>query len=170
MSDTVDKATRSAIMARVRSKDTTPELRLRRALFALGFRYRLHSTSLPGRPDIVFPKHRALILVHGCLWHWHGCSRSRMPTTNTDYWSAKISRNVARDRVRLAEYASLGWRVLIVWECALSTRMTEETAAAAAAWIKGGSATPLACIEPVTTAETATPSPRLRDISRLAGD
>lgn len=165
MSDTVDKETRSAIMARVRSKDTTPELRLRRALFALGLRYRLHAAALPGRPDIVLPRHHAVIFVHGCLWHWHGCGRSRMPATRAEYWSEKIARNVKRDRRQLAELATLGWRVLIVWECALTVRMTDETATAAAVWVRREEGAQLACIEPAMAPETTTPQPLLRDIS-----
>lgn len=170
MVDTVDKATRSAIMARVHGKDTMPEMRLRRALFALGLRYRLHTTALPGKPDIVLRQHRAVIFVHGCLWHWHGCRRSRMPTTNAEYWNAKIGRNTARDRKHLAALASLGWRVLVVWECALTVRMTEATAAVAAEWVRAGGEPRLAYIEPATAAETTTPSPRLREISHPASD
>jgi DNA mismatch endonuclease, patch repair protein len=170
MRDTVDKATRSAIMARVRSKDTAPELRLRKALFALGLRYRLHASTLPGKPDIVLPRHRAVILVHGCLWHWHGCRRSRMPASNADYWKAKISRNASRDRNNLAALAALGWRVLIVWECALTPRMTATTVETVAAWIRGAAEPRLACIEPATAMGAATPCALLRDISPPIGD
>ena len=170
MCDTVDKATRSAIMARVHSKDTAPELRLRQALFALGLRYRLHVAALPGKPDIVLPRHRAVVMVHGCLWHWHGCRRSRMPASNAEYWKAKIARNVSRDRKHLASLAALNWRVLIVWECALTARMMDATAAAAETWIREENGPQLACIEPAMTAETTIPWPRLRDISRLVGD
>lgn len=165
MHDTFDRAARSAIMARVRSTDTMPELRLRRALFSLGLRYRLYDAALPGKPDIVLPKHHTVILVHGCLWHWHGCRRSRMPTTNADYWQAKISRNQSRDRVNLAALVALRWRVLIVWECALTPRMVSATAALAADWIRMGGEPYLACIEPATISRTATPWPLLRGIS-----
>lgn len=170
MADTFDKAARSAIMARVPGKNTAPELRLRRALFALGLRYRLHYKALPGKPDIVFPKYRAVIFVHGCLWHWHGCRRSRMPATNADYWQTKIARNQVRDRKNIAALATLGWRVLIVWECALAARLVDASAAATAAWLRDDGAPPLSCIQPATEAGTTTLSPPLHGISLARGD
>lgn len=138
MTDTVDTATRSRIMARIRAKDTAPELALRKALFARGLRYRLHRATLPGTPDLVLPGHRAVAFVHGCQWHWHGCSRCRMPASNVEYWRAKIARNQERDRRQGAELRSLGWRVLIVWECALKSRMLDATADKAARWLRSG--------------------------------
>lgn len=109
-------------MARVRGKDTTPEMRVRRALWRAGLRYRLHDVSLPGRPDVVFPRHRLALFVHGCFWHrHHGCKRASMPSSNIGYWTAKFDRNVRRDAAVQAELARLGWRVLVVWECETKT-------------------------------------------------
>lgn len=130
MSDVYDKAKRSAVMARVRSRDTGPELRLRRLLTRLGARYRLHRKDLPGSPDLVMPGRRLVFFVHGCFWHGHDCARgARTPKANRDYWQAKIARNVARDARVLAALSDAGWRAEIVWECdfrneaALSARL-----------------------------------------------
>lgn len=164
MADTVDKATRSAVMARVRSKDTGPELRLRRALFARGFRYRLHNRQLPGTPDLVLAKYGAVVFVHGCLWHWHGCRRSRMPATNAEYWTSKIERNRARDRKSIRELAARHLRVLVVWECALAPRLVDETTSLAAHWLRDLKSPGIWCIEPILVEETANSSPRLREI------
>lgn len=136
MVDTVDRATRSAIMAKVRSKGTRPEIAFRKALFARGLRYRLHRISLPGSPDLVFPGLSAVAFVHGCQWHWHGCSRSRMPASNMAYWTAKIARNQERDKAQVAALRALGWRVLIVWECALKPVTLNATADRAAQWLR----------------------------------
>lgn len=121
--DRFDARKRSDIMSRIHSKDTTPERLVRRLLFAEGFRYRLHVRALPGVPDIVFPKHRAVIFVHGCFWHAHeGCARATVPATNEEFWQAKLARNRSRDReVRVALLES-GWRVLTIWECACGKR------------------------------------------------
>lgn len=109
---------RSAIMRKVRSKDTAPELAVRRILSAFGFRYRLHRRDLPGNPDIVFPSRRGIIFVNGCFWHGHHCRRgARIPRTNRDYWLAKITRNVSRDKMNRSELRRAGWRVQTVWEC-----------------------------------------------------
>ena len=111
---------RSRIMRAVRSKDTGPELLVRRLIHSMGFRYRLHRVDLPGRPDIVFPSKRKIILVHGCFWHGHSCSRGRRtPKSNVEYWREKISKNLKRDNRNLQLLAENGWRVLIVWECEL---------------------------------------------------
>ena len=116
---------RSALMGKIRSKDTKPEMLVRRYLHGLGMRYRLHDTRLPGKPDIVLPSRRVVIFVHGCFWHWHGeaCGiRPGKPRTNPAQWEAKLQGNVARDeRHRLALEAA-GWRVLVVWECELRKR------------------------------------------------
>ena len=106
-------------MARVRNKDTKPELVVRRAVHAAGFRYRLHVKELPGAPDLVFPRYRLAVFVHGCFWHWHGCPRSRMPATNTGYWQNKINRNVERDQQHVAELRRRGWTTEVIWECEL---------------------------------------------------
>jgi len=111
---------RSAVMRTVKSTNTKPEIALRKALFALGLRYRLNVKTLPGKPDLVFPKYKTVIFVHGCFWHGHGCKRGgRVPKTNTDYWVEKIARNKTRDKKSTAALRKLGWRVLTVWECKL---------------------------------------------------
>ena len=110
MTDHVDSLTRSAIMARVKSRDTGPEMEVRRALHRAGHRFRLHRSDLPGRPDLLFPRHRLVLFVHGCFWHWHGCKRSRMPRSNVEYWTAKIERNVNRDAQTRSELEHLGWK------------------------------------------------------------
>lgn len=117
--DTVTPAERSRIMKLVRSRDTKPEMYVRRALHAAGFRFRLHSKRLPGCPDIALRKHKTVVFVHGCLWHWHGCKRSRMPATNTEFWQSKISRTQARDAFNIQELTNAGWRVEVIWECEL---------------------------------------------------
>ena len=123
MADVHSPEVRSYNMSRIRAKDTKPELILRKLLFANGFRFRLHRRDLPGKPDIVLPKHRTVIFVHGCFWHGHDCARgARMPKTNAAYWRAKIARNRARDEKTLAAYAAMGWRALVVYECELKDR------------------------------------------------
>ena len=119
-------------MRLVRSGDTTPELAVRRALHAAGHRFRLHRKDLPGNPDIVLPRYRLVIFVHGCFWHWHGCKRSRMPAANRDYWEAKIGRNQRRDAEHRAKLDAAGWRWRIVWECEVKAaveRLLDELAA-----------------------------------------
>ncbi|WP_447727205.1 very short patch repair endonuclease [Sphingomonas koreensis] len=109
-------------MSRVRGKDTRPEMIIRRLLHSLGFRFRLHRRDLPGRPDIVLPRYRAAIFVHGCFWHGHDCSLFRMPATRTDFWAAKIAANRRRDGDAVAGLHDIGWRSLLIWECALRGR------------------------------------------------
>ena len=109
---------RSALMARIRGKDTTPELVVRRLLHSLGYRYRIHRADLPGTPDIAFIGRRKAIFVHGCFWHQHeGCHKANMPKTRMDYWRKKFSANQKRDYRKLMELANMGWDVLVVWEC-----------------------------------------------------
>ncbi len=115
MADTFSRAKRSEVMARIRGKDTQPELAVRRALHRLGYRYRLHLMSLPGRPDIVLPKHRTIIQVKGCFWHGHFCLGGRVPPGR--YWREKLARNKARDARNDRRLRALGWRVRTVWEC-----------------------------------------------------
>lgn len=117
MPDTFNKAQRSRIMAAVKSKDTAPELAVRRLVHRLGFRYRLHVRALPGTPDLVFPSRRKIINVSGCFWHMHGCGRCRIPTTRRSYWKAKLMRNKERDRHTRRALRRLGWNLLTVWEC-----------------------------------------------------
>lgn len=115
--------TRSEIMARVRGRDTKPELLVRRMLHAMGYRYRVNLSGLPGRPDVAFTRRKAAVFVHGCFWHGHDCARgARMPKANADYWCAKIERNRARDAEVRAALEALGWRTLTVWECGLGDR------------------------------------------------
>ncbi|MGB3875142.1 MAG: very short patch repair endonuclease [Shinella zoogloeoides] len=113
---------RSENMRRIKSRNTKPELLVRRALHARGLRFRLHDRSLPGKPDIVLPKWRAVILVHGCFWHGHGCHMGVLPRTNAEFWTEKISANRRRDTVQAAQLHALGWRVAVVWQCALAGR------------------------------------------------
>jgi DNA mismatch endonuclease (patch repair protein) len=120
MADIVDRQTRSRMMAGIRARDTQPEMLLRKALHARGYRYRLCDKRLPGKPDMVFPRFRAVIFVHGCFWHGHdACKLFRLPKSNTAFWQAKIAANMARDGVVLESLAAAGWRVMVVWECAL---------------------------------------------------
>jgi DNA mismatch endonuclease, patch repair protein len=105
-------------MSRVRGKDTTPEMRVRRAAHALGLRFRLHRKDLPGKPDLVFPKHRVALFVHGCFWHRHpACSKASMPKSRKEFWREKFDANVARDARAEAALEKMGWRVVKVWEC-----------------------------------------------------
>ncbi|MGN0189215.1 MAG: very short patch repair endonuclease [Candidatus Cryptobacteroides sp.] len=120
MADRMTKEQRHKCMASIRSKDTNPELAVRRALHARGFRFRLHARMLPGSPDIVLPKWHTVIQVNGCFWHGHnGCVHSRIPQTNSEFWRSKIERNRRRDEITYAHLTALGWRVITVWECSL---------------------------------------------------
>ncbi|MDP1912005.1 very short patch repair endonuclease [Brevundimonas sp.] len=121
MADVVDPATRSRMMSGIRGKNTKPELLIRKALHARGFRYRLHC-DLPGKPDICLPKHRAVIFVHGCFWHGHGCHLFKWPKTRPEFWRAKIGRNCEVDRAADSRLLDSGWRVAVIWECALKGR------------------------------------------------
>lgn len=113
---------RSQVMASVKSKDTRPELIVRKLLFSMGYRYRINYSQLPGKPDIVLPKHRLAIFVHGCFWHHHrGCSKSKYPVTNHLFWVQKIRTNVKRDRRNIAKLKGLGWKVMVIWECETET-------------------------------------------------
>lgn len=122
MTDVVDPTKRSQMMSGIRGRHTKPELVVRRMLHAAGFRYRLHRRDLPGTPDLVLPKHRAAIMVHGCFWHVHeGCRFATTPASNSEFWREKLARNRERDRRQLDALHSLGWRVLVVWECSTRT-------------------------------------------------
>ncbi|WP_296177627.1 very short patch repair endonuclease [uncultured Brevundimonas sp.] len=122
MADIVTPEVRSRMMAGIGPKDTKPEMMIRRGLHALGYRYRLHDRKLPGRPDLVFPGLRAVILIHGCFWHGHACSLFRWPGTRPEFWREKVSGNIARDARVRAQLLEAGWRVLEVWECSLRGR------------------------------------------------
>ncbi|MGE4194662.1 MAG: very short patch repair endonuclease [Pseudodesulfovibrio sp.] len=120
--DTVDKTTRSRIMSKVGQKNTGPEMKLRRSLHRIGLRYLLHDKRLPGSPDIVFPRFKAVLFVHGCFWHRHGCKATTTPRTNIDFWHKKFNDNIARDRRNIDTLQNIGWRVAVVWECALKSK------------------------------------------------
>lgn len=127
---------RSELMSRVRSKDTEPEMRVRRLVHRMGYRYRLHAKELPGRPDLVFRPRRKVIFVHGCFWHRHdGCARASTPKTRTSYWEDKFRKNVIRDRRNLLDLAELGWDVIVVWEC--ETRDLDQLATRLAGFLDG---------------------------------
>ena len=116
--DKVDSETRSRIMASVRSKNTKPEMRVRKTAHRIGYRYRLHRKDLPGKPDMVFPSRRIALFVHGCFWHGHPCKRGdRIPATNVEYWREKIARNQRRDTANRLLLRELGWTPVVVWEC-----------------------------------------------------
>jgi DNA mismatch endonuclease (patch repair protein) len=106
-------------MSRIRGKDTKPEMMLRAGLHRAGLRFRLHARELPGRPDLIFPRYRAAVLIHGCFWHGHDCALFKLPRTRTEFWSGKIASNQLRDQQTEAALASAGWRVMTVWECAV---------------------------------------------------
>jgi DNA mismatch endonuclease (patch repair protein) len=117
MADTFTKSERSRIMAAVKAKDTTPEMIVRRLVHAMGYRYRLHVQSLPGNPDLVFPRLRKVLFVSGCFWHMHTCGRCRIPSARRDYWVRKLERNAARDKRVQRALRRAGWQVLVIWEC-----------------------------------------------------
>src|SRR5689334_18316895 len=118
MTDVFDRATRSRVMARIQSKDTSPEITLRRYLHSQRLRFRLHAPDLPGRPDIVFPRYRVAVFVHGCFWHRHaGCVLAATPGTNRKFWKKKLEGNKARDKRHAAALMATGWRVAVFWEC-----------------------------------------------------
>lgn len=136
--DVVDPAVRSRIMAAIKGRNTKPEIALRRAMHARGFRFRLHRPDLPGRPDFTLPKHRAVCFVHGCFWHRHqGCRLASTPSTRTDFWQAKFAANVARDARNEAMILSIGWRLAIIWECAVRLSI-EDTSSQLAGWMTVG--------------------------------
>lgn len=134
MIDVVDKKTRSRMMAGIRGKDTLPEITVRKFLHSKGFRYRLHVKTLPGKPDLVFPKYHLALFIHGCFWHRHkGCRYATTPASNPEFWQKKFDDNVRRDKEVLRQLKRAGWRVLVIWECeinettltALQHRITE---------------------------------------------
>jgi len=119
VTDVLSPEQRRFNMSRVRGQDTKPEMQIRRGLHARGLRYRLQGRDLPGRPDLVFPKYRVVIFVHGCFWHFHGCGLSKVPKTREEFWTKKLLKNQARDRQSSSQLQAAGWRVLWIWECAL---------------------------------------------------
>ncbi len=115
-------------MSRIRSKDTKPEVLVRRFIFAHGFRFRLHRKDLPGKPDIVLPKYKTVIFINGCFWHGHNnCKYAALPETNRDFWETKISGNIERDKATYAKLTNMGWRVIELWQCQLKPKTKEKT-------------------------------------------
>lgn len=138
MVDVVDTATRSRMMAGIRGRDTKPEILIRSLLHRRGIRFRLNVRELPGRPDIVLPKRRAVVLVHGCFWHGHNCALFKWPQTRPEFWREKIARNRLNDARALAALAAQGWRVAVIWECALHGAQQDPNAVVErlAAWLE----------------------------------
>ena len=139
MADVVSRDVRSRMMSGIRGKNTRPEMLIRRGLHARGFRYLLHDRRLPGKPDLVFPKHRAVIFVHGCFWHGHDCHLFKWPKTRKGFWRKKIDRNRWLDEQAIVELRKCGWRVGIVWECTVKGRtrlLDERTITLCTRWLR----------------------------------
>lgn len=142
MTDTVDIATRSRMMSKIKGKNTKPEKMVRSALHAEGYRFRLHRKDLPGNPDIVLPKYRAAIYVNGCFWHGHECPLFKWPKTREEFWRTKILENMHRDQKNYRKIISMGWRVCVVWECSIRSRSHETQNASMqrlTEWLNAGS-------------------------------
>ena len=138
MTDIVDSKRRSELMAGIRTSDTAPELAVRRIAHRMGLRYRLHRKDLPGRPDMVFPRHRLVVFVHGCFWHrHHGCRYASTPKSRIAFWTEKFAANVARDARQEAALRALGWRVLVIWACETRRKAAVERRLAAEIWGRG---------------------------------
>lgn len=139
MADIVDVETRKRMMSGIRGKDTKPEWLIRRGLHGSGFRYRLHYRTLPGKPDLVLPRYRAVVFVHGCFWHGHDCPLFKWPKSREEFWRTKIEGNRERDIRSEALLAADGWRVAVVWECALRGRASDPATVVheLAMWLKG---------------------------------
>lgn len=139
MADIVSPETRSRMMAGIKGKDTKPEMILRKGLHRLGFRYRLHDRNLPGKPDMVFPRYKAVIFAHGCFWHGHSCHLFKWPSSNEEFWHTKIERNMEVDKQNIIRLQEIGWRTGIVWECALKGKYKidrEEVIELCAQWLQ----------------------------------
>jgi DNA mismatch endonuclease (patch repair protein) len=139
VTDIVDKTTRSRMMSGIGGKNTKPEMLIRQGLHHMGFRYRLHVKDLPGKPDMVFPKYNAIILINGCFWHQHDCHMFKWPSTRREFWHKKLVGNRERDQRNLETYQKLGWKVLVIWECAVkgrTKRSIEEVIHTAANWLQ----------------------------------
>ena len=127
MTDVVDVETRSRMMSNIRSKNTSPELLIRKALHARGFRFRVHAKNLPGTPDLVLSKYKAAVFIHGCFWHGHRCHYFKVPQTRQEFWLEKIGKNQARDEQQIASLRAQNWRVLTIWECAVRSMKKQKT-------------------------------------------
>ncbi len=139
MTDIVSPEKRSKMMAGIKGKDTKPEMILRRGLHGLGFRYRLHDRNLPGKPDMVFPRYKAVIFAHGCFWHGHSCHLFKWPSSNEEFWHIKIERNMELDKQNIIRLQEMGWRTGTVWECALKGKYKinrEEVIELCAQWLQ----------------------------------
>lgn len=123
--DRLTPEARGRLMSKIRGKDTKPEMAVRQFLHARGLRFRLHDKSLPGKPDLVFKSRGAIVLVHGCFWHGHGCSKGRLPKSRLDFWGQKIEDNISRDKRNIRTLRALGWRVYVIWQCQISERRLE---------------------------------------------
>lgn len=137
MVDVVDSETRSRMMSGIKGKNTRPEVLVRKILHAEGFRFRIHVGTLPGKPDIVLPKYKVAIFVHGCFWHGHSCRYFKVPKTRTEFWLDKINKNTERDRAHMLELRNQGWRVLIIWECAVRGARRSDADQKIATMVKG---------------------------------
>lgn len=137
MADIVDQVTRSRMMAGIKGKDTRPEMLLRRSLHRMGFRFRLHTSKLPGHPDLCLRKHNAVIFVHGCYWHRHeNCRFATTPKSREDFWLKKFATNIERDARKQKALRDQGWRVAIVWECALRPKFLDPTIRSVGSWLQ----------------------------------
>lgn len=142
MTDVLTPEQRKLNMSRIRSKDTKPEMLIRRGLHARGLRYKLHDRTLQGRPDLAFPKYKTVIFIHGCFWHSHGCNLSKQPATRQDFWMAKLTSNAERDHKAILSLQRAGWRTLVIWECALRGRgrlQLKQVLDAATSFLQGNS-------------------------------
>ena len=167
MTDIVDSQRRSELMANIRGRDTAPELAVRRIAHRMGLRFRLHRNDLPGRPDLVFPKHRVAVFVHGCFWHRHeGCRHASTPKSRTAFWTEKFAANVVRDARQEAALKTLGWRVLVIWQCETRDEAAVERRLSASIDL-GGVADGQQSAPSVATRETRASAPEFQSPVRL---
>lgn len=126
MSDIYSKSKRSDIMSKISGKETKPEILVRKFLFSRGYRFRKNAKELPGKPDIVLPKYKTVIFVHGCFWHGHSCKRGALPESNRDFWQEKINKNIERDSRNILQLKEKGWSVIIIWQCEMKNKEDKE--------------------------------------------
>ena len=128
MADIWTKEKRSSVMSKIRSQNTLPEKQVRSILFNKGFRFRIHRKDLPGKPDIILPKYKTVVFVHGCFWHYHkDCNEGRIPDTNSKFWKTKLYKNIQRDAKHIKDLEELGWKVIVIWECELKPKLLVST-------------------------------------------
>ncbi|MEF2968617.1 very short patch repair endonuclease [Paenibacillus sp. M1] len=136
--DSFSKEKRSQIMSNVKSKNTTPELIVRRLLHRMGYRFRLHRPDLPGKPDIVLPKYKKVIFINGCFWHGHeNCKKSQLPKTNREFWQSKIRKNKSRDEKSINKLLEMGWQCLVIWDCQIKKKDIEKLVIILEGFMKG---------------------------------